>query len=790
MTLPRLLFAACGLVLSLVVAELAARIHGDRVCTAAPGLFYTDDASLGWRHLPDLTGWARVCEIAAMRAAPVAVTADGGLDPARPRAKPPGVARVLLLGGNGPEGVGVPPELRMARVMEEMADANRGDRVEVLSFATGGYALDNQLALLRGGALEYQPDAVVVVVTPNFETAALSPTLLAAHNPRVNRKPFLQVLQGRLMPYPLPAASRDPAPAPPQGLAAVSQLWRLVTGTPTRVGSPIPYVNLPLPSQVDLDLESQRVHDLVPALLEAMRDEVAAAGGRLVLAIGPVPPASRPLDDVERRHFVEVGERLGIPLVHLGTAFNVSRTKGYVPGSARWSAFGHFIAGSTVWTQLMVQGLLPPTVVTARVFGTGQRAPDLAEVPGALLARLWEMRQGPVARFITFALLAAFVCWIAALLPPGGRDGVLLVVSLAVVVGMVGPALAGGALAFAVVFHLVVDALPRRPALLAAVVLCLIVVAAPLALPFEGVFGEAFDQRLFLALATQVVLLRLWAYAVEVPPAGRALREYLLALFAFPTVQAGPVETPASFAARHTPGGHVPTTWAGLGQRLGAGAAGLGLVALGAAEMVAGPLLFGTRTGDVFATRGADVSRPMLWLWALGLVANVGLMAAGVGHVARGLGLLADTPVPAMFRRPWQLAGPADFWRRWLAPFHDWVHRFVFVPLGGGVAAVLAVFLLSALWHAWLPMKVLGPALFAPPAAAGFVVWGLVGALLLLVTRAAAPRLAGFAGGPVARVGGALLALAMAAVLWVAWSLPGYRSVGDLVAVWARMFGG
>lgn len=790
MTLPRLLFAACGLVLLLVVAELAARVHGDRVCTGAPGLFYQDDARLGWTHVPGLTGWARACEVPAMRAAPVAVTADGWLDPARPREKPPGVARILLLGGNGPEGVGVLPELRMARVMEEIADANRGDRVEVLSFATGGYALDNQLAVLRGGALEYQPDAVVVVVAPNFETAALSPVLMAARNPRVNRKPFLQVVQGRLVPYPLPPVAREPAPPPPQGLAAVSQLWRLLTNTPTRVGPPIAYVDMPMPSQVDLDLESQRVHDLVPAILETMRDEVAAAGGRLVLAIGPVPPASRPLDDVERRRFVEVGERLGLPLVHLGTAFNVSRTKGYVPGTARWSAFGHFTAGSTVWTQLMAQQVLPPSVVSPRVFGAGQRTPGLAEAPGAIVMRAWEMRQGPIGRFVAFALLAAFLCWAAAVLPPGARDGVLLVASLAVVVGMVGPALAGGALAFAVIFHLVVDALPPRLARFAAVVLCGVVVMAPLLLPTEGVPGVAFDDRLFLGLATQVALLRLWAYAVEVPPAGRTLRDYLLALFAFPTVQAGPIETPAAFAARRTPGGDVPTTWTALGRRLWAGALGLGLIALGALELVAGPLLFGARTGDVFATHGADVSRPMLWLWALGLVANVGLMVAGLGHVARGLGALADSPVPGMFRRPWALAGPADFWRRWMAPFHEWARRFVYEPLGGGAAAVVAVFVLSALWHAWLPMKVLGPALYPPPAATGFLAWGVGGALAVLATRAAAPRLAARMPAPAARAIGAVVALVMAALLWVAWSLPGYRSLGDLLAVWRRMFGG
>jgi hypothetical protein len=788
MNAPRLLFAVCGLVLLLVTAELAARVYGDPVCTNAPGRFYVGDTRLGWRHVPGFVGWVRSCDTPGMKATPVQVTSDGWLDPERPREKPPGVARILVLGGNGPEGVGVLPELRMARVIEEFADANRGDRVEALSFATGGYALDNQLALLRNGALEYRPDVVVVVVTPNFETAALSPILQSARSPRINRKPFLQVLASGLGPYPLQGGRTDPDPPAPRGLAAVSQLWRILTGQPKLGGTPIPYVDMPMASQVDLDIESQRAHDLVPAILETMRDEVDKAGGRLVLAIGPVPPRNRSVEDFERNRFIELGEKLGIPTIDLGTAFNASRERGYQPGTARWSAFGHFAAGSTVWTNLVGRKLLPPGVVPARVYGTGQRVPAPADVPGALLARAWELRHGPIARFVALALLAAFLCWTASLLPPAGRDGVLLVASLGVVVGMVGPALGGLALAFAVVFHLVVDALPRRLALVVAALLCLVVVVAPLLVLPGGVPGEAFDERLFPALATQVLVLRLWAYAVEVPPGGRSLREYLVSVFAFPTVQAGPVQTPAAFAAERVPGGRVPTTWADLGARLGAGGLGVGLVALGCLEMVAGPLLFGARTGDVFTTHGADVSRATLWLWALGLVANTGLMLAGLGHIARGLAALADTPAPPMFRALWASRDPADFFRRWLAPFHDWAHRFLYVPLGGGGVAVVVVFLASALWHAWLPMKVLGPIFFLPWAAVGFLVWGAVGAVAVLGTRAVGPRLA--AAGVAGRVAGGVATLFVAAVAWVAFSLPGYRTLGDLTAVWLRMFGG
>ena len=58
------------------------------------------------------------------------------------------------------------------------------------------------------------------------------------------------------------------------------------------------------------------------------------------------------------------------------------------------------------------------------------------------------------------------------------------------------------------------------------------------------------------------------------------------------------------------------------------------------------------------------------------------------------------------FDRPYFATSPADFWRRWHISLSTWFRDYVYIPLGGDregkgrwVAAILATFLLSGLWH-------------------------------------------------------------------------------------------
>jgi D-alanyl-lipoteichoic acid acyltransferase DltB (MBOAT superfamily) len=74
--------------------------------------------------------------------------------------------------------------------------------------------------------------------------------------------------------------------------------------------------------------------------------------------------------------------------------------------------------------------------------------------------------------------------------------------------------------------------------------------------------------------------------------------------------------------------------------------------------------------------------------------------AVGVacGSVWRMMGIRARPLVDKI----WLSRTPAEFWRRWSWPPHQWLNRYVFVPWGGRVhpvAATVVVFLVSGLAH-------------------------------------------------------------------------------------------
>src|SRR6185369_6064614 len=123
------------------LAEGAARITGEWFCTDVPGVLAEADPALGWRQRPNLRGWAAFCH---REIPPTLMTTDerGFLNPGRPIAKPPGTARILVLGGNVPQAFGVPWRLSIAGMLEGRADGRRGRPLEVVNGAMNSFGLD------------------------------------------------------------------------------------------------------------------------------------------------------------------------------------------------------------------------------------------------------------------------------------------------------------------------------------------------------------------------------------------------------------------------------------------------------------------------------------------------------------------------------------------------------------------------------------------------------------------------------------------------------------------------
>jgi alginate O-acetyltransferase complex protein AlgI len=97
----------------------------------------------------------------------------------------------------------------------------------------------------------------------------------------------------------------------------------------------------------------------------------------------------------------------------------------------------------------------------------------------------------------------------------------------------------------------------------------------------------------------------------------------------------------------------------------------------------------------------------------------------GYTNIAIGVARLFGVRLSRNFRRPYGATSLRDFWRRWHITLSSWFRDYLYIPLGGRatrggtrVRQILAVFMLSGLWHG---------------AALNFVAWGGIHGVAYLV---------------------------------------------------------
>ena len=111
--------------------------------------------------------------------------------------------------------------------------------------------------------------------------------------------------------------------------------------------------------------------------------------------------------------------------------------------------------------------------------------------------------------------------------------------------------------------------------------------------------------------------------------------------------------------------------------------------------------------------------------WAYGL--QLYLDFSGYVDMARGSAVLLGFDLPQNFDFPYFSTSIADFWRRWHMTLGDWLRNYLYFPLGGSRQGLLRTCLnlmiimaIAGLWHG---------------AAWGFIVWGLLHGIALVVHR-------------------------------------------------------
>jgi hypothetical protein len=351
-------------------------------------------------------------------------------------------------------------------------------------------------------------------------------------------------------------------------------------------------------------------------------------------------------------------------------------------------------------------------------------------VPTDLAARAENLRSILFTEFTAVALVLGLVVAAAGRrLSTDSRERLVVAASLAMLVWFAGPTVTLVMIAWAIAFVVAVDVgagglLAAR--LAAAALVGLLVVVPVLAI---GRLGDGPPHaRELVAFATNMALLRCvwwararWTGGVAAQPIGRTF----LALFFFPTFVNGPIEMPTELV---TPLG-VP----------GAAdvRAGLARVALGVGKIVAVGLLLPPGWTRALA-QGPEASAAQLWRWAVLLYVWFYLSFSAWTDVAIGVGRLCGRRVRENFDRPWLAPDPSDFWRRWHVSFGLWLRDVVYIPLGGNrrhrALNVVVVFAVSAAWHVWGTLKLLGFGYFPPRAWIGFGLWGALHAIAVILT--------------------------------------------------------
>ncbi len=173
-----------------------------------------------------------------------------------------------------------------------------------------------------------------------------------------------------------------------------------------------------------------------------------------------------------------------------------------------------------------------------------------------------------------------------------------------------------------------------------------------------------------------------------------------------------------------------------------------------------------------------------LWLATVAYGFQLYLDFSGYVDMARGSAMLLGFNLPQNFDFPYFSTSIADFWRRWHMTLGDWLRNYLYFPLGGSRRGLLRtclnlliVMTIAGIWHG---------------AAWGFIVWGVLHGLALVVHRlndAIAnrnERLKQFWQNPIGIIFSWLLTQWMVFAAWIFFRLP---DVKDSWLVVTRLWG-
>jgi len=299
---------------------------------------------------------------------------EGYRGPDRPRAKPPGSRRLLVLGDSTVAAVGVDEDDTMVAQLEQRLNAGGGAPWEVLNFGVSGFSTAQSLLTWRHYASAYEPDQVILVFTVRNDLADNHGGASSAHRPY-----FDLDRSGELRLLPMSAARAGLS----RWLDAHSRLYvwqKDVTSRARhalfkRAGALTPgmqILNREPPPEI---VQAWRITE---ALLARFRDEVEASGATFLVVIVPMgvqvrddlwreltetldPALAATLErELPQRRLAEVLDRRGVRWLSLLPAFREAAGEqplAYLGGRGHWNERGNHLAARVVHRYLAQGGM-------------------------------------------------------------------------------------------------------------------------------------------------------------------------------------------------------------------------------------------------------------------------------------------------------------------------------------------------------------------------------------------------------------------------------------------------
>ncbi len=198
----------------------------------------------------------------------------------------------------------------------------------------------------------------------------------------------------------------------------------------------------------------------------------------------------------------------------------------------------------------------------------------------------------------------------------------------------------------------------------------------------------------------------------------KKLKDYLLYIFLFPKMIAGPIVRYQEIATQLTDRSHQESIDSVLN--------GFYRFCIGLAKkvLIANQLdLYGV--GKLFYDAPETLSGASAWLGIIGFTMQIYFDFSAYCDMAIGLGKMIGFRLPENFDSPFLSKSITEFWKRWHITLGSWMKNYLYIPLGGNKGSAAKtyfnlglVFLISGLWHG---------------ASWNFVIWGIFhGSLLIL----------------------------------------------------------